>query len=1198
MSNNKSIIFFATSWSAANGGVNSFNMDLCNAIANTGINIYIFLPVGADNSSEPRENIQLKILPTTFSDFNKKSVNFVLEELPSSQEFIWVGHDAISGGAALFMRNSAGGRCIIFHHMDYSNYYYLKKSDSAEKIRIQKHLLKSADVVIGVGPRLTSSAKHIRPRHAETYSIEPGVPAFQSEHSREFDYRIAICGRLSVSEDKVKNLTAGVKGAVNALQKLPTKRGCITLLGSTPSDVAAMHLTKGASIAINPVPYINSRDEYFSELQDADLVLMPSVREGFGLVAWEALALGIPVLVSKSSGFFELLQQLELAELVSSVEISGVAAIDEVNIAAHIYACLSEYPIQKANAKKAAEIIQTKTWQRAAERFLSLASGPTELPVGKDSESATISSKPEIKQEKPRPIALNKEAQSAGFERFEDVLALTAKRRKLLLPKQETTDFSRNQKIKFEYWATFSPQPSYFLYIHPTTNLKQTLKRFCQLLRTTNQEAPAQLFVLRRDKGENQYIQRLAVEENLSTTIADFSLKDYIWDYCIDENFKRKGSAEAPLYYIDQKISIQGRTQDGPSARELLLEKLGKTPEFNAHLVVAPGGMGKTWLCRSIAAGLSNDQTENRLVVLIQAENLREYIAEVGSAHIQVTSVFDLYELHARSQNSECPYDRGTFELAVICGNIVLIVDGLDELATVLQERFDLSKFLDSVVELSSSLLSSHILLTTRDSLLVDDSATSKFGIARYELLGFDDSDWKRYAAKRFRTNEHKELIVSKLTSVLNSLIFADETGRIVPFFVDVLCNIIEDDASLEETQSFDLSNGITPYHSNNEITDHLIHSIFRREIRRQSIDLDIDQLIALVAELISEQGDNFGQEALLHALELLYETRAVGLLQKISLNPLFQKGVKSLRLRYDFLQSYFRSLFLIECLQKNLHTPEALNAFAKSNATESPEVAYLRKYYQGKAEILDDQLFEIVPKFREQARSSDNKRAELGRRAISGVLKIYIAARGFGTAKVSEKIIELFPTPSMKKTIDGLAVYGDFPPLDFSETTVFNSKFLDYKNFGRGKFEGAKFISCIFENCVDETQLNSTLHLAEFETSCTLGDVATLVSSSRSHQIIEEQTLEQECLTFLRCFFKYGAPYDPKPIWIKFSPKVRGLKQKVLEKLVPEYLFVKSQKGSDTHYELSPSFISSARNFIDNNYIDATMRKFMAYVK
>ena len=1192
-------VFFATAWSATNGGINSFNFDLCSAIASVGQSIDVFVEEDLAECNQPPSNIKIHKLPTKFASFDKQSVDFVSSIVADFNETIWIGHDAISGGAAIFTKNCLGGRAAVFHHMDYSNYYYLKQKEVSEKIQTQKHLIRIADIVFGVGPRLFQNARHLRASHLETYEVMPGAPEVVTKlHPRHFDHRIAICGRLAQSEDPVKNINAAVRAAHGCLSQLKTGRGSITLIGSLPTETNIGRLGLDNSVAINSIPYIATRAEYFSELQDADLVLMPSVREGFGLVAWEAACLGIPVLISRSSGIYEFLKIKGLDDLVSTVDISGVPAFDEAKIIEKITSNLVENEIQSLNSRKLATLLSSYTWKAAAERLISLLEGGIDRTIAEPPEPQTVSVKSPLRGEKARTLFLDKNIQAGGFERFEDLLSLTARRRKLLIDKSESIDYSRNQKIKFEYWATYSPQPTYFLYIHHSSTIKETLKRFGKLLTARKLEVPRSLYVLRRDASAPQYIQKIVTDEGIGSFVHDYTLKEYLWEFGIDEEFKAPLNAEPPLNYVDQAIAVNG-VSIGTTARELVLEKLRGKPECNAHLVVAAGGMGKTWLCRSVASEMTSDVTKENLVVLIQAENLRNYVQEVGSAHVQVSSVFDLYQLHAQSQKSDRLYDKGTFELAVIAGNIVLIIDGLDELATVLQERFDLNRFLGSIVALSSSLSSSHILITTRDSLLIDSDASIEFGIARYELLGFNSVDWMRYARRRFLSNPNNAEIVSRLNATLSSTRLKDDGGRVVPFFVDVLCTMFEDEAQTNSKETFEFIEEETPYPSNNDITDHVIHSVFRREIRRQTIDLDATQLIALVSELVSEQGDSFSIDSLRHLLELYYETRANALLQKISLNPFFQVSPTHIRLRYDFLQSYFRALFLIECLVGKLHSPEALNAYAKANASESPEVAYLRKYYEGRLNHLDVQLQTLVPMLRECVRNnSDQKRVELGRRAVSGVLKIYLEARNFSGARMSDKIVELLPGHSGGHSIDGLCVYGEFPPLDFNDKTIFNSKFLDYKNFARSKFTGSKFISCVFENCAGDTLANSSIHHAEFDPSCTLGDVSTLVSSAKSSHSIEEKAYEAECLNFLRGFFKNGVSYDPKRSWLAFSSKVRGLKAKSFEKLIPDFLIIKTEKSDETYYALAPDFVASARKFIDNNYIDAKMKRFIASVK
>jgi Iap family predicted aminopeptidase len=66
----------------------------------------------------------------------------------------------------------------------------------------------------------------------------------------------------------------------------------------------------------------------------------------------------------------------------------------------------------------------------------------------------------------------------------------------------------------------------------------------------------------------------------------------------------------------------------------------------------------------------------------------------------------------------------------------------------------------------------------------------------------------------------------------------------------------------------------------------------------------------------------------------------------------------------------------------------------------------------------------------------------------------------------------------------------------------------------------------------------------------------------------------------------------------LTFSSKVRGLRAKSFEKLIPDFLMIKAEKSDETYYALASEFISSARKFIDNNYIDANMKRFIASVK
>jgi glycosyltransferase involved in cell wall biosynthesis len=63
----------------------------------------------------------------------------------------------------------------------------------------------------------------------------------------------------------------------------------------------------GRVINLQSLPFTQDRDELFDELKAASVCIMPSWHEGFGLVAWEAIAAGVPLIVAVKSGVYKFL---------------------------------------------------------------------------------------------------------------------------------------------------------------------------------------------------------------------------------------------------------------------------------------------------------------------------------------------------------------------------------------------------------------------------------------------------------------------------------------------------------------------------------------------------------------------------------------------------------------------------------------------------------------------------------------------------------------------------------------------------------------------------------------------------------------------------------------------------------------------------------------------------------------------------
>jgi len=119
---------------------------------------------------------------------------------------------------------------------------------------------------------------------------------------------ILVFGRGDAEDFKLK----GFDIAARAVATLPGTR--LVFVGAPDGkqeEIAQRLLDCGIPAKYLKVrSYVKSRENLKRLFCEVDLVLMPSRTEGFGLTGLEALSAGLPVLVSKNSGFGEALSKV------------------------------------------------------------------------------------------------------------------------------------------------------------------------------------------------------------------------------------------------------------------------------------------------------------------------------------------------------------------------------------------------------------------------------------------------------------------------------------------------------------------------------------------------------------------------------------------------------------------------------------------------------------------------------------------------------------------------------------------------------------------------------------------------------------------------------------------------------------------------------------------------------------------------
>jgi len=137
---------------------------------------------------------------------------------------------------------------------------------------------------------------------------------------------------LKISGEKVLflflgrlNRDKGVPDLAAAFAALNDERAHLLLVGPDEEDITAqvMQLTEGCKDRVHFVGYAAKPEEYMAA---ADVLCLPSYREGFGSVVIEAAAVGIPAIGTRIYGVVDAIQEDVSGVLFGARDISGLQA--------------------------------------------------------------------------------------------------------------------------------------------------------------------------------------------------------------------------------------------------------------------------------------------------------------------------------------------------------------------------------------------------------------------------------------------------------------------------------------------------------------------------------------------------------------------------------------------------------------------------------------------------------------------------------------------------------------------------------------------------------------------------------------------------------------------------------------------------------------------------------------------------------
>ncbi|MFE2531554.1 glycosyltransferase family 4 protein [Streptomyces sp. NPDC059371] len=266
-------------------------------------------------------------MDTILKAAQRDPTEFGLPAKGEGQYDIVIGHSRFSGPAASAMQSAWYPDAVHmnFLHTSPEKLEQAKITDPNDpamvqmrtdagqaKVKIEKDILRKARVGVGVGGALTEDVQRIQAMNAEAKSWHDLVPGGEtvktfSPPSPKEQFNVLLMGRM---DDPMK----GGGDALAAVKHLNDngKKVHLTIRGANPEKLqetqARADSQAGGPGRVTVKPFTKDKQDLVNDMHANHVVIMPSKTEGFGLVATEAAAHCIPILVNRDSGAAKFLQ--------------------------------------------------------------------------------------------------------------------------------------------------------------------------------------------------------------------------------------------------------------------------------------------------------------------------------------------------------------------------------------------------------------------------------------------------------------------------------------------------------------------------------------------------------------------------------------------------------------------------------------------------------------------------------------------------------------------------------------------------------------------------------------------------------------------------------------------------------------------------------------------------------------------------
>ena len=312
----------ADEWGSTKGGLSTLNREICKGLAQQpDVSVTLVVPQYTEEEKRDALTHDVKLVEVEkIPGFGTiESLAFPPRDLNID---VVMGHGHKLGPQAHAVAKQRQCKRLHVVHTSSEELAMFKKNRPAIPEGERKHqrevdLSRTADVVVGIGPKLTEAIKSSLRPHKKDKDVINFTPGIFSEFAgldqateQGSMFHTLVFGRGDEDDFELK----GYDVAARAIAGLNDSSYRLMFVGAPDGkqeEVKDNLLKCGINrTQLTVRSYRQSREEVSHLFYEADLAIMPSRTEGFGLAALEALSAGLPILVSDNSGFGKALEEI------------------------------------------------------------------------------------------------------------------------------------------------------------------------------------------------------------------------------------------------------------------------------------------------------------------------------------------------------------------------------------------------------------------------------------------------------------------------------------------------------------------------------------------------------------------------------------------------------------------------------------------------------------------------------------------------------------------------------------------------------------------------------------------------------------------------------------------------------------------------------------------------------------------------